>query len=117
MSEAVTKSQGDCEASTTSVGLPYVERTRIADDRMVGQDVFLIISESIGQSGLDVHNPDKLHEVRSISGRYSRLQIVCTFHVPFQQLALGQDSGFELSAEYADALKILAPDLKRTKDS
>ena len=69
------------------------------------------------QSGLDVHDPDRLNGVRSIPGRYSGLQVVCTLHVAVQHLAPGQDSGVDLSAEYTEALRILAPDLKRTNDS
>ena len=65
---------------------------------------------TLGQSGLDVHDPDKLYEVRSIPGRYSGLQIVCTLHVAIQQLVPGQDSGFDLSEEYKEALSIFNPD-------
>jgi tetratricopeptide (TPR) repeat protein len=60
---------------------------------------------TLGQSGLDVNNPDKTYQLRSIPGNYTGLNVVCILHTALQQVAPGQDSGFDIKAEYEEALK------------
>ncbi|WP_431065688.1 tetratricopeptide repeat protein [Methylotuvimicrobium sp.] len=60
---------------------------------------------TLGQSGLDVNNPDKTYLLRSIPGNYTGLNVVCIMYVAIQQIAPGQDVGFDIKAEYEEALK------------
>jgi len=61
---------------------------------------------TLGQSGLDVNNPDKKYELRTIPGTYSGLNVVCILHTALQQVAPGKDSGFDIQAEYGRALAL-----------
>ncbi len=61
---------------------------------------------TLGQSGLDVNNPDKSYQLRSIPGNYTGLNVVCIMYVALQQVALGQNVGFDIKAEYEEALKL-----------
>ncbi len=62
---------------------------------------------TLGQSGLDVNNPNKSYQLRSIPGNYTGLNVVCIMYVALQQVSPGQDPGFDIKAEYEEALKIL----------
>jgi Flp pilus assembly protein TadD len=62
---------------------------------------------TLGQSGLDVNNPDKTYRLRSIPGDYTGLHVVCILYAALQQVAAGQDVGFDIKAEYEAALKLL----------
>lgn len=59
---------------------------------------------TLGQSGLDVNNPDKAYELRTIPGTYSGLNVVCILHTALQQIAPGNESGFDIQSEYDRAL-------------
>jgi tetratricopeptide (TPR) repeat protein len=61
---------------------------------------------TLGQSGLDVNNPDKTYQLRSIPGNYTGLNVVCIMYVALQQVVPGQDVGFDIKAEYEEALKL-----------
>jgi tetratricopeptide (TPR) repeat protein len=61
---------------------------------------------TLGQSGLDVNNPDKRYQLRSIPGNYTGLNVVCIMYAALQQVAPGQDVGFDIKAEYEEALKV-----------
>jgi tetratricopeptide (TPR) repeat protein len=59
---------------------------------------------ALGQSGLDVNNPNKTYQLRSIPGDYTGLNVVCIMYAALQQVAPGQDVGFDIQAEYEEAL-------------
>lgn len=59
---------------------------------------------TLGQSGLDVNNPNKAYQLRSIPGNYTGLNVVCIMYAALQQVASGQDVGFDIQAEYEEAL-------------
>lgn len=59
---------------------------------------------TLGHSGLDVNNPDKSYQLRSIPGNYTGLNVVCIMYAALQQVAPGQDVGFDIQAEYEEAL-------------
>jgi tetratricopeptide (TPR) repeat protein len=61
---------------------------------------------TLGQSGLEVNNPDKKYQLRTLPGHYSGLNVVCILHTAVQQIAPGNDSGFDVQAEYEAALKL-----------
>lgn len=61
---------------------------------------------ALGQSGLDVNNPNKTYQLRSIPGNYTGLNVVCIMYVALEQVAPGQDVGFDIKAEYEEALRI-----------
>lgn len=63
-------------------------------------------SATLGQSGLDVNNSNKTYQLRTIPGNYTGLNVVCILHTALQQVAPGQDAGFDIKAEYEEALKI-----------
>jgi tetratricopeptide (TPR) repeat protein len=61
---------------------------------------------ALGQSGLDVNNPNKTYQLRAVPGNYTGLQVVCFMYVALEQVAPGQDLGFDLKAEFEEALKV-----------
>ena len=61
---------------------------------------------ALGQSGLDVNNPNKTYQLRSIPGAYTGLNVVCIMYVAIEQVAPGQDVGFDIKSEYEEALRI-----------
>ena len=60
---------------------------------------------TLGESGLNVNSPDKVYQLRTLPGKYTGLNVVCIMHTALQQVAPGQDSGFDIKAEYDEALK------------
>ena len=61
---------------------------------------------TLGQSGLDVNNPSKTYQLRTIPGEYTGLNVVCILHCAIQKVAPGNDSGFDVQAEYKAALEL-----------
>ena len=61
---------------------------------------------TLGQSGLEVNNSESSYELRTIPGHYSGLNVVCILHTAIQKLTPGTDSGFDVQAEYEEALKL-----------
>ncbi|MBD9362273.1 hypothetical protein [Methylomonas fluvii] len=61
---------------------------------------------ALGQSGLDVNNPNKTYQLRAVPCNYTGLQVVFFMYVALTQVAPGQDIGFDLQAEYEEALRI-----------
>jgi len=61
---------------------------------------------TLGQSGLNVNNPDSSYQLRTIPGEYSGLNVVCILHTAIQKISPGDDSGFDVQKEYEEALKL-----------
>ena len=61
---------------------------------------------ALGQSGLDVNHPNKTYPLKSIPGNYTGLNVVCIMYVALEQVAPGQDVGFDIKAEYEEALRL-----------
>lgn len=57
----------------------------------------------LGSRGLDVNDPTEQYSLRSISGKFSGLHLLCIEYVGFQIIDSKVDIGFDLSAEYAAA--------------
>lgn len=57
-----------------------------------------------GRGGLDINNPDKKYTIDSLPGEFTGLQLVSYMYVGFKKLASNQDTGIDLSQEYAMAL-------------
>ena len=60
----------------------------------------------LGKSGLDVNNPAPSYRLRTLPGEFSGLHLVSLMYVAFQQIAPGQDVGFDLATEYEMALAL-----------
>jgi hypothetical protein len=63
----------------------------------------------LGRAGLEVNNPDRKYPLRNLPGEYTGLQLTSYMYVAFKQTAPEQDIGFDLSKEYAQALKLFQP--------
>jgi len=73
-------------------------------DQQVGQITMEIAL--IGKVGLDVNDPERRYELRSLPGKFSGLQLVSIMYVGGQRLQPGVDVGFDLVAEYSQALSL-----------
>jgi tetratricopeptide (TPR) repeat protein len=60
----------------------------------------------LGTKGIDVNDPSKQYTLRSLSGTFSGLHLLCLQYVAFKQIMPEQDIGFDLSAEYQMALSL-----------
>lgn len=59
-----------------------------------------------GREGLDINNPDKKYQIKSLEGEYSGLQLVCYMYAGFQIIDPSLDVGVDLSKEYQFAKKL-----------
>lgn len=59
-----------------------------------------------GRSGLDINDPQKKHQIISMPGIFTGLQLVCYMYVGFRLIAPERDVGIDLSDEYRVALRL-----------
>lgn len=59
-----------------------------------------------GRDGFAVHDPNRRYRCKSLDGDFSGLAMVCYLYVAMQRMAPGADTGFNLSAEYEQALRL-----------
>ena len=73
-------------------------------------EIFAIVSEIglLGQSGLDINNPDKRYRLKSLEGEFTGLQALCYMYVGFRIYDESVDIGADLSSEYHAALRIFS---------
>lgn len=92
--------------------IDYCLQALKAFQSMSPQEVAGVAMEAaaLGQSGLDVNNPNKTYQLRAVPGNYTGLQVVCFMYVALEQVAPGQDIGFDLKAEYAEAMSLFKSD-------
>jgi Flp pilus assembly protein TadD len=76
-----------------------MKRFREIDNQRLGP--ILLELAQLGSGGLDIHDPEKQFTLKSLTGSYSALKIVCYMYVAAQRLIPGQDIGIDLSKEYA----------------
>jgi hypothetical protein len=60
----------------------------------------------LGQSGLDINNPDKKYSLRSLPGEFSGLHLCSIMYAAFKQFAPGEDVGIDFSKEYEAAVSM-----------
>ena len=59
-----------------------------------------------GQDGLDVHNPEKKYNLKSMSGEFTGLQLVSYMYVGFKIIKPEVDIGMDFSEEYKTAQEL-----------
>ena len=74
------------------------EKMRRADVQKIGFEIAVL-----GQQGLDTNDPTARYQLKSMPGKFSGLQLVCTMFVAFKILTPDQGIGFDLEREYAAA--------------
>lgn len=72
---------------------------RSMDNQQLGP--ILLELARMGTGGLDIHNPEPRYTIKSLTGDFSALKIVCFMYVAAQRLIPDQDIGIDLSKEYA----------------
>jgi Flp pilus assembly protein TadD len=63
----------------------------------------------LGTQGIDVNNPSRRYTLKNLPGEFSGLHLLSIQYVAFKKFAPEQNIGFDLSAEYAAALKMFKP--------
>lgn len=73
-------------------------------------EILSIVSEIalLGGSGLDINNPDKKYHLKSLSGEFTGLHLLCYMYVGFRILNENVDIGADLSSEYQAALRLFS---------
>lgn len=61
----------------------------------------------LGTQGIDVNNPSRRYTLKNLGGDFSGLHLLCLEYAAFQKFAPKEDIGFDLSAEYQAAGKML----------
>lgn len=54
----------------------------------------------LGQNGINIDNPKTTYAIKSFSGKFTGLALVCLLHVAIQKVSPGGDSGFDVQEEY-----------------
>lgn len=60
----------------------------------------------LGAKGLSIRNPAAQYTLRSLPGTFSGLQLLCIEYAGFQIIEPAVDLGFDIAAEYAEALRM-----------
>ena len=60
----------------------------------------------LGRSGLDINNPTKKYQLKSMPGDFTGMQLMAYMHVGLKQLEPGIDTGIDLEKEYRSALEL-----------
>ena len=60
----------------------------------------------LGQSGLDINDPDQKYSVGSLPGKYSGLHLCSIMYAAFKQFAPNEDVGIDFSKEYEAAVSM-----------
>lgn len=66
--------------------------------RQIGFEVAIL-----GMNGIDVNDPTPQYRLKTLSGTFSGLHLLCLQYVSFKQFAPEQNIGFDLAAEYRSA--------------
>jgi Flp pilus assembly protein TadD len=74
------------------------EKMRRADIQEIGFEIAVL-----GQRGLDTNDSTTKYQLKSMPGKFSGLQLVCTMFVAFKTLTPDQGIGFDLDREYEAA--------------
>ena len=61
----------------------------------------------LGAKGLKVSDPTECYTLTSLPGKFSGLNLLCLEYVGFKRIDSSVDLGFDLAAEYEEALRIL----------
>ncbi len=60
----------------------------------------------LGTKGFEINDPEQQYELRSMPGKFSGMQMVCIMYVGFKRIAPEHAASFDLTNEYALALKM-----------
>ena len=60
----------------------------------------------LGRSGLDINNPDKKYQLKTIPGDFTGMQLLSYMYVGLKEIEPGLDSGIDLGKEYQQALAL-----------
>jgi Flp pilus assembly protein TadD len=73
----------------------------INDVQAIGVEIAIL-----GQSGLDINDPDKKYSLRSLPGKFSGLHLCSIMYAAFRQFAPGENVGIDFSKEYDAAISM-----------
>lgn len=59
---------------------------------------------ALGTKGVDPHDPSPQYELRSLSGKFTGLALLCYMYVAFKRVAPDANIGFDVAREYEAAL-------------
>jgi tetratricopeptide (TPR) repeat protein len=60
----------------------------------------------LGQSGLDINNPTKKYQLKSMPGDFTGMQLLSYMYVGLKQMEPGIDTGIDLEKEYRRAMEL-----------
>jgi tetratricopeptide (TPR) repeat protein len=81
--------------------------TLIAFKEMSDKEIGGVAVETatIGESGIDIQNTDKLYQLKTLPGQYTGLKVVSIMYCALKHIMPNQDCGFDIESEYKEALK------------
>ena len=61
---------------------------------------------TVGMNGINVNDPQREYQLRTLTGVFSGLELLCYEYVAFKQFAPEMNIGFDLAKEYEEALRM-----------
>lgn len=55
----------------------------------------------LGSQGLNIHESEKMYQIKALPGEYSALCLISMMYAAFQQFAPGTDVGMDFSKEFS----------------
>jgi Flp pilus assembly protein TadD len=104
ISERSFRETGDVRSDALAFCLDAMIRFRQMPRERIQQITFEIAM--LGTKGINPNNSDEFYSLKSLPGSFSALQLLCLEYVGFKILDPSVDIGFDLSKEYAQAMKL-----------
>ncbi len=97
-SEKAFRSSGDIRPDVVEFIKDALERFKSME--MIQIQKFALELAMLGNKGLNINDPTKMHQLQTWPGEYTGLQLISIMYAAFQQFAPGTDLGIDLSREY-----------------
>jgi len=104
ISELSFRETGDVRPDALAFCLDAVARFRQMPRERVQQITFEIAM--LGTKGINPNDPDVLYSLKTLPGSFSGLHLLCLEYAGFKILDPSVDIGFDLSKEYAQAMRL-----------
>ena len=104
IAELSFRETGDVRPDALAFCLDAVARFRQMPRERVQQITFEIAM--LGTKGINPNNPDVLYSLKTLPGSFSGMHLLCLEYAGFKMLDPLVDIGFDLSKEYAQAMRL-----------
>jgi hypothetical protein len=104
IAEATLRFAGDLRVDVVTYCLSALQRFSLMDRKKL--HVVLLEIALVGRAGLDVNDPSRTYQLRSLEGSFTGLQLVSYLFTGFKVMGETMDIGMDLTKEYEVAIAI-----------